>query len=83
LPLTRKASPPNIRFSVTSRSSTTTSWSAGSTAAAWRAQTSTSPGHPPYGPESADLDLVLQQQPSDPISGSAPLRASLCEITLA
>lgn len=41
------------------------------------------PGYPPYGPESANLNLVLRQGPSDPISGSAPLRASLCEITLA
>ncbi|HET7279791.1 MAG TPA: molybdopterin-dependent oxidoreductase [Dermatophilaceae bacterium] len=41
------------------------------------------PGYPPYGPGSANLNLVLRQGPSDPISGSAPLRASLCEITLA
>ena len=41
------------------------------------------PGYPPYGPESANLNLVLRQGPSDPISGSAPLRASLCDITLA
>ncbi len=40
------------------------------------------PGYPPYGPDSANLNLVLRQGPSDPISGSAPLRASLCEITL-
>jgi len=38
------------------------------------------PGYPPYGPDSANLNLVLRQTPSDPISGSAPLRASLCEI---
>ena len=38
------------------------------------------PGYPPYGPDSSNLNLVLRQTPSDPISGSAPLRASLCEI---
>jgi anaerobic selenocysteine-containing dehydrogenase len=38
------------------------------------------PGYPPYGPDSANLNLVLRQTPSDPVSGSAPLRASLCEI---
>jgi len=39
------------------------------------------PGYPPYGPESANLNLVLRAEPSDPISRSAPLRASMCEIT--
>lgn len=39
------------------------------------------PAHPPFGPESANLNLVLRQGPSDPISGSAPLRASLCEVS--
>jgi anaerobic selenocysteine-containing dehydrogenase len=38
------------------------------------------PGYPPYGPDSANLNLILRQTPADPISGSAPLRASLCEI---
>jgi anaerobic selenocysteine-containing dehydrogenase len=38
------------------------------------------PGYPPYGPDSANLNLVLRQTPADPISGSAPLRASLCQI---
>jgi anaerobic selenocysteine-containing dehydrogenase len=38
------------------------------------------PGYPPYGPDSANLNLVLRQTPADPVSGSAPLRASLCEI---
>jgi anaerobic selenocysteine-containing dehydrogenase len=40
------------------------------------------PGYPPYGPDSANLNLVLRQSPSDPVSGSSPLRASLCEIAL-
>lgn len=39
------------------------------------------PAHPPFGPESANLNLVLLQGPSDPVSGSAPLRASLCQIS--
>ncbi|HEX9890273.1 MAG TPA: molybdopterin-dependent oxidoreductase [Nitriliruptorales bacterium] len=38
------------------------------------------PGHPPFGPDSANLNLVLRQQPSDPISGSSPLRASVCDL---
>jgi anaerobic selenocysteine-containing dehydrogenase len=37
-------------------------------------------GYPPFGPDSANLNLVLSQQPSDPISGSSPLRASVCDI---
>jgi anaerobic selenocysteine-containing dehydrogenase len=40
------------------------------------------PGFPPFGPDSANLNLVLSQTPSDPISGSSPLRAQLCEIAL-
>ena len=39
-------------------------------------------GHPPFGPGSANLNLVLSQTPSDPISGSSPLRAQMCEVTL-
>jgi len=39
------------------------------------------PGYPPFGPDSANLNLVLRQGPSDPISGSSPLRASMCNIT--
>jgi anaerobic selenocysteine-containing dehydrogenase len=38
------------------------------------------PGYPPFGAHSANLNLVLRQQPSDPISGSSPLRASVCDI---
>lgn len=40
------------------------------------------PGYPPLGPDSANLNAVLSQRPSDPISGSSPLRASVCEVTL-
>ena len=39
------------------------------------------PGHPALGPGSANLNLVLSQTPSDPISGSSPLRAQVCEVT--
>ena len=39
------------------------------------------PGQPPFGPGSANLNLVLSQTPSDPISGSSPLRAQVCEVT--
>lgn len=38
------------------------------------------PGHPAFGPGSANLNLVLSQTPSDPISGSSPLRAQVCQI---
>jgi anaerobic selenocysteine-containing dehydrogenase len=37
-------------------------------------------GFPPYGPSSANLNLVLPQTPSDPISGTSPLRSSLCDL---
>lgn len=40
------------------------------------------PGYPPYGPGSANLNLVLSQTPSDRISGSSPLRASVCDVRL-
>ena len=40
------------------------------------------PGYPPFGPGSANLNLVLSQTPSDPISGSSPMRASVCEVSL-
>jgi anaerobic selenocysteine-containing dehydrogenase len=39
------------------------------------------PGYPPIGPGSANLNAVLCQQPSDPISGSSLLRASVCNVT--
>ena len=38
------------------------------------------PGYPPFGPDSANLNLVLRQQPSDPVSGTSPLRASVCDV---
>lgn len=39
------------------------------------------PGYPAYGPGSANLNLVLAQTPSDPISGSSPMRAGMCEVS--
>ncbi|MPY79442.1 MAG: molybdopterin-dependent oxidoreductase [Actinophytocola sp.] len=38
------------------------------------------PGYPISGPGSANLNAVLRQTPSDPISGSSPLRASVCDV---
>jgi anaerobic selenocysteine-containing dehydrogenase len=38
------------------------------------------PGYPPYGPGSANLNLVLPQTPSDPISGCTPMRATICNV---
>lgn len=38
-------------------------------------------GYPAIGPGSANLNLVLSQTPSDPISGSSPLRAQVCQVT--
>lgn len=37
-------------------------------------------GYAPLGPASANLNLVLSQTPSDPISGSSPLRAQMCDV---
>ena len=39
------------------------------------------PAYPPYGPDSANLNMVLRQTPSDPVSGSSPLRASVCNVS--
>ena len=39
------------------------------------------PGYPPLGPGSANLNLVLAQTPADPVGGSSPLRAAMCELT--
>ena len=38
------------------------------------------PGYPPTGPGSANLNAVLAQGPSDPVSGSSPLRSSVCDV---
>jgi anaerobic selenocysteine-containing dehydrogenase len=41
------------------------------------------PGSDPYEPAGVNLNLVLRQTPSDPVSGSSPLRASLCDVARA
>jgi anaerobic selenocysteine-containing dehydrogenase len=38
------------------------------------------PPSDPFDPDGVNLNLVLRQTPSDPVSGSSPLRASLCDI---
>jgi anaerobic selenocysteine-containing dehydrogenase len=40
------------------------------------------PGFPATGPGSANLNAVLGQTPSDPVSGSSPLRSSVCDVVL-
>lgn len=37
---------------------------------------------PPFDQDGTNLNLVLPQEPADPISGSSPLRSTLCEISL-
>jgi hypothetical protein len=56
--------------------------SASSSATSSRLRRTRLSGRPPYGPDSANLNLVLRQTPSDPISGSSPLRASGCDVSL-
>ena len=41
------------------------------------------PAADPYADDGLNLNLVLPQSPSDPIAGSSPLRASMCEVSLA
>ena len=38
------------------------------------------PASDPFEPGGVNLNLVLRQTPSDPVSGSSPLRASLCDV---
>src|SRR6266581_3294283 len=38
------------------------------------------PGYDPFGPDGANLNLVISDAASDPISGSVPHRAYLCQI---
>jgi anaerobic selenocysteine-containing dehydrogenase len=39
------------------------------------------PGYPPFSADGANLNLVLAQEPADPVSGSSPLRSTLCEVS--
>jgi anaerobic selenocysteine-containing dehydrogenase len=38
------------------------------------------PAYPPLGPDSANLNLLIRHEPSDPVSGSVPHRAYLCNV---
>jgi anaerobic selenocysteine-containing dehydrogenase len=38
------------------------------------------PASDPYEADGVNLNLVLRQSPSDPVSGSSPLRATLCDV---
>jgi anaerobic selenocysteine-containing dehydrogenase len=38
------------------------------------------PASDPYEADGVNLNLVLRQTPSDPVSGSSPLRATLCDV---
>jgi hypothetical protein len=38
------------------------------------------PGYEPFGLESANFNLIFNDKNIDPVSGSVPLRAYLCEI---
>jgi anaerobic selenocysteine-containing dehydrogenase len=39
------------------------------------------PAYDPFGPEGANLNLIISQRSSDPIGGSVPLRAYVCDVT--
>ncbi len=38
------------------------------------------PGHDPFGPDGANLNLIIGNEAIDPVSGSVPHRAYLCQI---
>jgi anaerobic selenocysteine-containing dehydrogenase len=38
------------------------------------------PGFDPFGPDSANVNLIVRHRPSDPISGSVPHRAYICNV---
>jgi anaerobic selenocysteine-containing dehydrogenase len=38
------------------------------------------PAFDPFGPDGANLNLIVSQQITDPISGSVPMRSYLCEV---
>jgi hypothetical protein len=39
------------------------------------------PGYPPIGPDTANFNLVIGHDAVDPVSGSVPMRAYVCQIT--
>lgn len=38
------------------------------------------PGHDPFGPEGANYNLIIGDEAADPVSGSVPHRAYLCQV---
>lgn len=38
------------------------------------------PGYDPFAADSANLNLVLRHEPCDPVAGSPPQRAYLCNV---
>ncbi|MCZ7574454.1 MAG: hypothetical protein M5U01_38380 [Ardenticatenaceae bacterium] len=38
------------------------------------------PGYDPFGPDGANLNLIIGNEAIDPVSGSVPHRAYLCQI---
>jgi len=41
------------------------------------------PGYDAFDSSGANFNLLVRHEPSDPVSGSVPLRAYLCEVRLA
>jgi anaerobic selenocysteine-containing dehydrogenase len=41
------------------------------------------PGFDPFGPDTANFNLLIDHAAADPVSGSVPLRSYLCEVALA
>jgi anaerobic selenocysteine-containing dehydrogenase len=39
------------------------------------------PGYDPFGADTANLNVSIRHEPSDPISGSVPLRSNLCNVS--
>jgi hypothetical protein len=38
------------------------------------------PGYDPFGPDGANFNLLISSDASDPVSGSVPHRAYLCQV---
>jgi anaerobic selenocysteine-containing dehydrogenase len=41
------------------------------------------PGFDPFGPDTANFNLLINHDAADPVSGSVPLRSYLCQVSLA
>jgi anaerobic selenocysteine-containing dehydrogenase len=47
----------------------------------WQACTEIgAPAYDPFGPESPNFNLLIRHEPSDPIGGSVPHRAYVCNV---